>query len=88
MTTQQATRTIRGMLGDARIFGATFIKANGEERTGSFRLGVDKRKGGSLNYDPESRGNLIVWDMNARGYRTIPLDRVKVLRVRGREIVL
>lgn len=90
MTTAEATRQVRRLLGNARIFGATFIKANGERRTGAFRLGVRKNLVGTgvPGYNPEEHGNLIVWDMNAQGYRTIKLERVECLRVRGKEIRL
>jgi predicted DNA-binding transcriptional regulator YafY len=39
-----------------------------------------------MAYDPESRGNLVVYDMAKQGYRTIKLDRLQSVRVRGREV--
>lgn len=78
---------LRELLG-GKIFGATFEKADGTIRSGAFRLGVDRTKGVGRNYDADARGNLIVWDMHAEGYRTIALERLISLRVQGREIVV
>lgn len=88
MTTKEATREIRRLLG-SRIFGATFEKSDGSIRTGSFRLGVRKEvDGAGISYDPASVGNLIVFDMRLGAYRTIRLESVRSLRVRGRTINL
>lgn len=83
-----ACRMVRRAVG-GRIFGATFRKADGTIRTGAFRLGVRRNlTGAGLAYDAEARGNLIVWDMNRHGYRTIPLRRVIRLRIDGRTVAL
>ena len=82
-----ATREIKRLLGNARIFGCRFIKADNTVRTGSFRLGVQRDlTGAGQSYDTEERGNLIVWDLNKKGYRTIPLRRVTEFTIRGRRI--
>jgi hypothetical protein len=58
-----------------KIFTATFIKKDGTMRTMKARLGVKKGVSGvGLKYDAESRGNLIVYDMEKKGFRTIELD--------------
>jgi hypothetical protein len=68
----------------SRIFGATFTKANGKVRTGTFRLGVKKNLTGTgLAYRPSERGNLIVWDMSLGQYRTIKMSRLSEVRVYG-----
>lgn len=86
-TTKERTREIKRLLGRARVFGACFTKRNGEIRTGSFRLGVARGlTGQGPKYDTESYGNIIVWDMNKGGYRTIPLHRVHYFTIRGRRI--
>lgn len=76
-------RNIREAVGD-RVFGATFEKADGTIREGTFRLNVTKdQTGKGLSYSPSSRGNLIVWDMSAEGYRTIKLERLHSIRSQG-----
>ena len=68
------------------IFGATFIKKNKfnkveEYRSGAFRGGVKIGVNGKgLNYDPRKFNNVIVWDMNKNGYRTIKADNLKYLK--------
>lgn len=80
--TAEFRRLLRG-----RIFGATFRTADGRLRTGCFRLDVRKGlTGAGLGYDADDAGNLIVFDMRKRAYRTIKLERVESLRVRGVEV--
>lgn len=87
MTDAEATREIKRLLGRARVFGCEFTKRNGEVRRGSFRLGVARGlTGEGPRYDTDSYGNIIVWDMNKGGYRTIPLRRVHHFTVRGQRI--
>lgn len=77
---------MRALLGD-EIFGATFVKADGSIRTGTFRLGVQKdQTGAGLAYRPNERGNLIVWDMAKGGYRTIKLARLLSIRAHGQTV--
>lgn len=81
-----AVNEIKRMLG-GQIFGATFTKRDGSLRSGSFRLGVRRDLVGvGLAYDAPARGNLIVWDMTKRAYRTIRLDAVQSLTVRGKTV--
>jgi len=69
------------------IFGATFLKRDGSLRSGSFRLGVQKDlTGAGSAYDRESRGNVTVFDMNKQAYRTIRLDALQSLTVRGHTV--
>lgn len=89
MSNTEMVRAARSLIGRSRIFGAEFIKADGSVRTGSFRLGVKKglapgRPG--MSYNPESRGNLVVYDMNKQGYRTIKLQRLRKLTIQGHVI--
>ena len=81
------TKEIKRLIGNRGIFGCTFIKKDGSIRTGSFRLGVKKNLTGiGQAYNPEESCNLIVYDMNKRGYRTIPLDRVISFTINGNKI--
>lgn len=74
-----------------KVFGATFVKKDGTVRTGSFRLGV---KSGlkpveegvervPRKYDPDTVGNLVVFDMNKGQYRTIKIESIKEIKLPG-----
>ena len=66
------------------IFGATFVKTNKEVRTGAFRGGVKIGvTGKGLNYKPSNVFNVIVYDMNKSGFRTIKAENLKQLRFNG-----
>jgi hypothetical protein len=70
-----------------KFFSATFVKKNGEVRTIHGRLGVIKAlKGGALRYNAEQVGNLVVFDLKKKEYRTIPLDRIVTLRYNKKEV--
>lgn len=76
---------IDSLVSTGKIFSATFTKADGTERTGAFRVGVQKDlKGKGLQYDRRKAHNIVVWDMNASGYRTIKTDRLKSIRIEGK----
>jgi hypothetical protein len=71
-------------LQNGRIFNVTFVKQNGEIRRMNARLGVKKNlKGTGLKYDPTSRGNLIVYSMSDKGYRTIKLGSILRIKCNG-----
>jgi len=75
---------IDSLVSTGKIFSANFTKADGSERTMSCRVGVQKDlKGKGLQYDRRKARNLIVWDMNANGYRTIKTDRLNWIRIEG-----
>ena len=83
----QAVLDLRAAVGEDHIFGAAFVKKNGDLRTGSFRLGVTKDQTGvGLSYDSNAAGNLIVFDMQKKAYRTIKLNSLRKLTVGGRVI--
>jgi len=70
---------------NGRIFGVKFLKrTTGELRTMSCRLGVKKfLRGGQLAFCPAEKQLLTVFDMVAKGYRSIPLDGVRSVSVDG-----
>ena len=71
-------------LQNGRIFNVTFTKANGEVRRMNSRLGVKKNlKGTGLKYDAQSRGNLIVYSMSDKGYRTVKLGSILTIKCNG-----
>ena len=75
---------IDSLVSTGKIFSANFTKADGSERTMSCRVGVQKDlKGVGLQYDRRKARNLIVWDMNANGYRTIKTDRLNWIQIEG-----
>lgn len=60
-----------------RIFTVSFRKLNGDHRKMNCRLGVTKHlRGGSLSYDPAEKGNMIVFDLKAKDYRSFSLARL------------
>lgn len=78
-------RTIMRSIKNGKIFSATFTKTDGSIRVMSCRTGVRKGlKGKGLGYDPRKNRNIIVWDMNANGYRTIKTDRLKCISIQGK----
>jgi len=80
---------INSLVSTGKIFSANFTKANGDERTMVCRVGVQKDlKGKGLSYDPRKVNNLIVWDMNANGYRTIKTDRLNWIQIEGDKYIL
>jgi hypothetical protein len=75
---------IDSLVSTGKIFSANFTKKNGEERTINCRVGVQKDlKGVGLQYDRRKARNLIVWDMNAKGYRTIKTDALNWIKIEG-----
>lgn len=69
--------------------GVTFIKrSNGKERKMVFRLGVTKGlTGKGARYDAAKKGLLTVYDVQAKGWRSVPLDAVLSVRSKGQEVV-
>lgn len=75
---------IDSLVSSGKIFSANFTKADGSERVMSCRVGVQKNlKGVGLKYDRRKAHNIIVWDMNANGYRTIKTDRLNWIQIEG-----
>jgi hypothetical protein len=71
-----------------KFFSATFLKKDGTVRKINCRLGVVKAlRGGELRYNAEAANNLVVFDIQKKEYRTIPLDKLITLRYNGKEIV-
>jgi len=67
------------------IFSVTFTKrTTGEERKMVCRTGVRKGvKGVGMSYDPKEKDLVVVFDMQKKGFRTIPLEGIKEIKVRG-----
>ena len=70
-----------------KFFTIKFVKKNGELRELNGRLGVKKHlKGGELGYDPATFNYIIVFDVVAKGYRTVNVDTVTELICNKSEI--
>ena len=80
------TEQVRKLVGNT-FFGATFIKKNGETRKMLCRCGVKKGvKGVGKNYNDVDYNLLTVYDVSKKGFRTINLNTLKELRVKGKVI--
>ncbi len=78
-------RNLQNLVSDGAIFYVEFIKrTTGERRMMRCRTGVKKHlKGGVMAYNSVSKGLLSVFDMNAKGYRSIPVEAIQALTVNG-----
>ena len=80
ITRQEAIQKIKSTNG--KIFGATFIKKNGDLREGTFRLEVSKGvTGKGLKYDPESRGLMTVFDMSKDAFRMLNVRTLQNIKI-------
>lgn len=68
-----------------KFFGVNFTKrTTGELRNMNCQTGVTKFiVGGAKAYDAESKNLMVVCDVKARGYRSIPLDAIHFLTIDG-----
>jgi hypothetical protein len=76
--------------GKGKVFSAEFIKKDGSNRQMLCRFGVKSYlKGGEWANGqagkPEDHWLAVVFDMEKKGYRSIPLNRLHRLRVEGQE---
>ena len=68
------------------IFTVVFIKKNGEIRRMKCQLGVKKHlKGGKLSFNPEEKCLLIVFDTEKRAYRSITLETLVSINMKGEQ---
>lgn len=79
---------------EGKIFRVEFIKRGKNEkdpeagtlRTMVCRIGVSKGvTGEGLKFDPLTKGLVIVYDMEKKGYRMVNLDGVVSIKVAGQE---
>ena len=71
-----------------RFFSAVFEKKDGTIRKMVCRTGVSKGvSGAGLKYNARERGNVIVWDVKVKDFRTIPLRRLIDLQVNKRKYI-
>ena len=76
---------VLSLVNDGKFFGVEFIKrTTGELRQMQARIGVTKHlKGGAKKFDDASKNLLTVFSMDANGYRSIPIDAIQSLTVKG-----
>jgi len=80
-----ATRDeLLALVSDGKVFAAEFIKRDGSTRTMQCRLGVAKHLAGGIKaFDDAAKGILTVFDMKAAGYRSIRIDALQALTIKG-----
>lgn len=63
-----------------------FVKrTDGSIRKMNFRMGVKKYlSGGQVAYDPAKHNLAVVYDVGAKGYRSIPVDAIMELKAGGK----
>ena len=78
-------QNLKALVSGGRIFSVEFVKrTDGTVRRMVCRLGVTKHlRGGKSTYSAKSKGLLPVFDMDAKGYRSIPVDAIQRLTVGG-----
>ena len=76
---------VLSLVKDGKFFGVEFVKrTTGEMRQMQARIGVTKHlKGGAKKFDDASKNLLTVFSMDANGYRSIPIDAIQSLTVKG-----
>lgn len=67
--------------GSGKLFSVTFRRrTDGQIREMNCRFGVkSKLKGGKASYDPKKKDLMVVWDVQAEGYRSIPREAVETV---------
>jgi len=73
---------------NGRIFKITFIKRTGgrEERTIFGRVGVWKDlKGVGMRFSPEKMKLIVIWDMQDREYKAIPIEGIQAFYFGGKK---
>ena len=76
---------VLSLVDNGKFFGVEFVKrTTGELRQMQARIGVTKHlKGGAKKFDDASKNLLTVFSMDANGYRSIPIDAIQSLKVKG-----
>lgn len=77
------------LVADGRFFSVSFIKrTTGDLRTMQARMNVTKHlKGGVKPYSDKSKNLLTVFSVDANGYRSIPIDAIQSMKVKGQTYV-
>jgi len=75
---------------NGKIFSVVFEKrTTGVDRLMVCRKGVTKHlNGGQLNYNPQNRGLINVFDIQSKGYRSISMEGIKKVKANKKEYVV
>jgi hypothetical protein len=92
---REAVAIIHG-LEDGRFFTVVFRKRTVDEETGKREIRVMNCRqrvkkhlaGGECSYSFGEKGLVPVYDMNARGYRSFPIDGLIEVRVGGEDLMV
>lgn len=77
---------LKALLG-SQFFSVVFTKSDGTKRKMLCKLGVKKYlKGGQKSYDDKAKGHLTVYSVNDKGYRTVNLNTLEQIKVKGKVI--
>ena len=77
--------TIRDLIlsGNGKIFSVCFTKKNGDERIMVAKLGVKKHLKGGKSTTAHLSNLITAFDMQKREYRSINLETIKWVKVKG-----
>lgn len=83
------TTELKKAIGDSKCATVTFTKKNGEQRVMKCTRNMDYLENelkkpaptGKLNYDPDDKGLVIVWDLEKDNWRSITADTVISVQV-------
>jgi hypothetical protein len=85
-TITKAQATLLIMKAGSRIFTVTFVKKDKTVREMNCRLNVTKHlKGGTLKYNPSTRGLVGVYDMQNGGYKMVNINTIMSLKINGKQ---
>ena len=76
---------VRALVSDGKVFSVEFVRrSDGRRRVMLARLGVERAlKGGRKAYDEAAHDLLTVFDMERGGYRSLPIEGIREIAVRG-----
>jgi hypothetical protein len=84
ITSEMAVKMMKRTNG--KLFSVSFEKRDGTMRDMVCRTGVTKGvKGTGMAYEPEDCDLMTVYDVEREGYRMVPYNSLKKLRVNGKE---
>lgn len=80
---------LKEFFGGGKFATVTFIKKDGTKRTLNGKTKVNQQiNGNGPSYDAESHGQIRIFDMVAKGWRTVTASQVKEVRTGGVRYVI
>ena len=86
MTISQKIAKLKQLAG-SKFFSVVFRKKDNSLRTMLCQFGPKEwkgdptTKGGTLKYDPASKGLMVVWSVNDKAWRMVNLDTLSVVKI-------